>query len=149
MISHVPQNIYLSDSSIAENIAFGGLNNIDYEKLHRSAIASQSYAFIDKLPLKFNTIVGERGVSLSGGQRQRLGIARAFYKDCPILVLDEATSALDSETEKHVMNSIHSNSLNKIVIVVAHRTSTLTECDQIFKIQNGQLVLVDFDSIIN
>ncbi len=139
-IAHVSQNIFLSDTSIEENIAFGvPRDQIDAEQVQRSAQQAQIHSFIETLPFGYQTQVGERGVRLSGGQRQRIGIARALYKQAPVLVLDEATSALDEETEKAVMESI--NALGDItILIIAHRLSTLERCDRIVKLIDGQVV---------
>jgi ABC-type multidrug transport system fused ATPase/permease subunit len=139
-IAHVPQAVFLADSSIAENIAFGiAPAQIDKARLLRVAGLAQLARTIDKLPQGFNTFVGERGIRLSGGQRQRIGIARALYKNADVLVLDEATSALDNETENSVMEAIDSLSDNLTVLIVAHRLTTLRKCDQIVVLSEGQI----------
>ena len=97
--------------------------------------------FINSLELGINTKVGERGVQLSGGQRQRIGIARALYHDPQLLILDEATSALDTETEKEVMESIRYLKGDKTIIMIAHRISTLVDCDKIYKIQDKGILI--------
>ena len=140
-IGYVPQSIYLSDDTIAANIAFG----IDPKDMNLKAIKRASkIANLDKfvmkeLPKKYQTIIGERGVRLSGGQRQRIGIARALYHNPKILILDEATSALDNQTEKAVMDAV--NNLNKsiTIILIAHRLSTVKKCDKIFILENGKI----------
>ena len=143
-ISHVPQNIFLSDASIAENIAFGlEPSLIDYEKVIKSAKAANLSTFINSRPDKFQTIIGERGIQLSGGQRQRIGIARALYKGGDILILDEATSSLDTKTEISIMNCISSLASKKTIIIVAHRLSTLRKCDKIYELDNGYLEQID------
>ncbi|MCI5116465.1 MAG: ATP-binding cassette domain-containing protein, partial [Candidatus Electrothrix sp. LOE1_4_5] len=136
-IAHVSQSIFLSDTSIEENIAFGvPANKIDFERVQRAAQQAQIHPFIETLPKGYQTWVGERGVRLSGGQRQRIGIARALYKQALVLVLDEATSALDEETEKVVMESI--NALGDVtLLIIAHRLSTLERCDRIVKLADG------------
>lgn len=137
-ISHVPQVIYLSDATIAENIAFGcRRESIDEERLRRAAGAAQIADYIEQLPDAYDTTVGERGVRLSGGQRQRIGIARALYRQADVLVLDEATSALDDETEKRVMAGINSYGESITKIIIAHRLSTLKECDKCVYLTNG------------
>uniref|UniRef100_UPI004048A35D ABC transporter ATP-binding protein n=1 Tax=Algoriphagus sp. TaxID=1872435 RepID=UPI004048A35D len=137
-IGYVPQNIFLLDDTLGNNIAFGiDQNHINKDFLIDSIEAAQIGPFVESLPEKISTIVGERGVRLSGGQKQRIGIARALYRKPSVLILDEATSALDSATENEVMNSIY-NLKNKItIIIVAHRISTLADCDKIIKIENG------------
>ncbi len=140
-IGYVPQNIYLADDTIAANIAFGvESENIDKESIERaSKIANLHNFVIEELPDQYETTIGERGVRLSGGQRQRIGIARALYHNPKVLVLDEATSALDNQTEKAVMEAINNLSKNITVILIAHRLSTVKNCDKIFLLENGQL----------
>ena len=139
-ISHVPQNVYLSDSSIAENIAFGiPTEEIDLEKVKFSAKRAQLSQFIESCPDKYQTSVGERGVRLSGGQRQRIGIARALYKDAEILFLDEATSALDVNTEKSLMKELKKMCNDMTIILIAHRLTTIQDCHKVFKIEQGKI----------
>ena len=140
-IGYVPQNIYLADDTIAANIAFNvESENIDKESIERaSKIANLHNFVIEELPDQYETTIGERGVRLSGGQRQRIGIARALYHNPKVLVLDEATSALDNQTEKAVMEAINNLSKNITVILIAHRLSTVKNCDKIFLLENGQL----------
>ena len=139
-ISHVSQNTYLSDASIEENIAFGvPADQIDYEKVRESAKLAQLSEIVESWPEKYKTLVGERGGRLSGGQRQRIGIARAIYKQSDVLILDEATSALDTKTEREVMRSIQTLSKDITILIIAHRTITLRDCDQIYSLENGKL----------
>ncbi len=141
-ISHVPQTIFLSDSTIMENIALGiPREDIDINQVQFAAREAQIEEVIEDWPEKYETVVGERGIRLSGGQRQRIGIARALYKKSEVIVLDEATSALDSETENLVMNSFERLGHHATILVAAHRISTLSKCDFIIAISNGQ---VDF-----
>jgi len=134
-IAHVPQNIFLTDTTIAENIAFGlPLKKINMEKLNEVIEQASLREYIESLPNGFFTKVGERGIKLSGGQRQRIGIARALYKEANVIIFDEATSALDNETEKNVMNAINLLRGNLTILIIAHRLSTLEECDVIYKI---------------
>jgi ATP-binding cassette subfamily B protein len=138
LVCHVPQSIFLSDASIAENIAFGlPPDRIDFERVRHAAEQAQIAQFIESIPERYSTFVGERGVRLSGGQRQRIGIARALYKDSQILVFDEATSALDQETERRVIDSIEINSPGLTLIMVAHRLATLANCDHIIRLKEG------------
>ena len=138
LFGYVPQTIFLIDSSIRSNIAFGiDEQNIDDEKVVRALELAQLKEFVDELPAGMNELVGERGVRLSGGQRQRIGIARALYLDPPILVFDEATSALDVETEKEVMKSLDHLRTNKTILIVTHRISALEHCDQRVNVENG------------
>lgn len=137
-IAHVPQDIYLADSSIAENIAFGEpVSRIDMERVKRAARCAQIAETIESWPAGYDTFVGERGVRLSGGQRQRVGIARALYKQADVIVLDEATSALDSTTERAVMESIDSLSPDLTLVIVTHRLTTLKNCDQVIELKSG------------
>ena len=121
LVGYVPQTIFLIDSSIRANIAFGiDERDVDDERIRRTLVLAQLNEFVDGLPAGINELVGERGVRLSGGQRQRIGIARALYLDPPILVFDEATSALDLETEKEVMKSIDYLRNEKTIVIVTH-----------------------------
>jgi ABC-type bacteriocin/lantibiotic exporter with double-glycine peptidase domain len=139
-IAHVPQSIFLSDTSIAENIAFGrDLHSIDMARVREAAERAQIADFIETLPEKYDTFVGERGVRLSGGQRQRIGLARAFHKNTQVLVLDEATSALDDVTERAVMRSIQDLGESVTVLMIAHRISTLQNCDRVYELKNGAI----------
>jgi ABC-type multidrug transport system fused ATPase/permease subunit len=140
-IGYVPQLIYLTDDSLRRNVAFGiPEDEIDTESVERAIKAAQLDEFVDTLPEKLETFVGERGVRLSGGQRQRIGIARALYHDPKILVLDEATSALDMDTESKVMEAVNKLKGTKTLILIAHRVSTLKNCDNIFKLELGKVV---------
>jgi len=136
-IAHVPQDIYLSDSAIEENIAFGKLKEeINNDRVRQTARQAHISDMIERLPEQYRTFVGERGVRLSGGQRQRIGLARALYKNADIIVLDEATSALDNNTELAIMEAIDKFDKDLTVFIVAHRLTTLRNCDQIFEIGN-------------
>ena len=140
-IAHVPQFIYLSDGTIADNIILGANDQeIDYDRLREAVSGAHLLNLIESWPDKFNTIVGENGVKLSGGQRQRIGIARALYKNANVLILDEATSALDISTEKSIMNSIINIDTNITILIIAHRISTLDQCDQIIKLNTKKEV---------
>lgn len=139
-IGYVPQQVFLSDASAAENIAFGvPRESIDMNAVQRAARAAQIHDFIvSELPDGYETPVGDRGIRLSGGQRQRIGIARALYRDPPVLFLDEATSALDPETEGAINAAIHQLSGQKTVVVIGHKPSSLKGCDRIVDIQRLQ-----------
>lgn len=141
-IGYVPQNIFIADESIESNIAFGfDKNQIDLKKIERVAKIAEIHNFINnELPEKYKTIVGDRGIRLSGGQRQRLGIARALYKNPKFLILDEATSALDNITEKNLMKNIYNLNYEITIILVAHRLTTVEECDEIFLLDNGKIL---------
>ena len=149
-IAHVPQFIYLTDATIAENIAFGQpLDEIDWKRMEYAAKKAQITSTIKKFEEGYLTIIGENGIRLSGGQRQRLGLARAFYKQANVLVLDEATSALDSETETLVMNSINELEKELTVLIVAHRITTLRNCDIIVELSEGAIIQTGaYDEII-
>ena len=140
-LAHVPQAIFLSDTTIAENIAFGiPRPEIDMARVRRAAKMAQIADMIDEKPLKYDTLVGERGVQLSGGQRQRIGIARALYKRASVIVLDEATSALDTATETAVMGSIGSLGPEVTLLIVAHRITTLRGCTEIVELEHGNII---------
>lgn len=139
-IAHVPQAIYLADSSVAENIAFGvPVNEIDQARVREAARQAQIAELIESMPKGYQSQVGERGVRLSGGQRQRIGIARALYKRADVFVFDEATSALDNETEKTVMESIDTLNPDLTIVIIAHRLSTLRKCDRIVELGEGRV----------
>jgi ATP-binding cassette, subfamily B, bacterial PglK len=140
-IAHVPQHIYLADTTLAENIAFGvARNSIDMERVRQAARKAQLEAVIEHRPEGYDSRVGERGVRLSGGQRQRIGIARALYKQAHVLVLDEATSALDNATERSVMEAIECLDRDLTIVMIAHRLSTVRRCDTIVELRNGRVV---------
>ena len=153
-IAHVPQTIFLSDSSIAENIAFGVPKHlIDFERVKNAAKQAQITQLIAGWPEAYSTFVGERGVRLSGGQRQRIGIARALYKKADVIIFDEATSALDNETEESVMQAIHdlenqdNNALT--ILIIAHRLSTLKNCTQVIELAQGRIARIgSYESMV-
>ena len=148
-IAHVPQSIFLTDTSIASNIAFGVSEDcIDMARVHQAAQKATIEEFILEQPDQYLTRVGERGISLSGGQLQRIGLARALYKQASVLILDEATSALDDQTESEVLNEINELDKSLTIIMVAHRLSTLKGCDSIVEISNSHAVLHnDYESL--
>ena len=141
-IGYVPQHIYLSDDTIAANIAFGvEPKNIDQNLLEKvSKIANLDDFVLENLPEKYETIIGERGIRLSGGQRQRIGIARALYHNPTVIIFDEATSALDSQTEQAVMEAVNNLGKDITIILIAHRTNTVRNCEVIFKLEKGKVV---------
>ena len=139
-IAHVPQTIYLADSSIAENIAFGlPRNKINMQRVRQAAKQAQIASFIESIPEGYDSFVGERGIRLSGGQRQRIGIARALYKQAQVLVFDEATSALDHRTEASLIEAIQELSSELTVFMIAHRLSTISHCNRVFKVKGGKV----------
>ena len=140
-LGFVPQSIYLSEGTIAENVAFGlPRKDIDLEQVKKALQLASLTDLVEQLPNGINTTVGERGVQLSGGQRQRIGIARALYNDASVLVFDEATSALDGITEKVIMDAIHEFSGKKTIIMIAHRLKTVEKCDIIYFMDQGTVV---------
>ncbi len=138
-IAYVPQKLFLTNSTIAENIAFAEEDNINFQKIYKVARTAQSYEFINSLPKKFNTCIGEDGAFLSQGQKQRIALARALYKEPKILILDEATSSLDEITEKKVISSIHDHYKDLTLIMIAHRLKTLSSCDYIIDLESGRV----------
>jgi ATP-binding cassette subfamily B protein len=150
-IAHVPQNIYLSDSSVEENIAFGiNKKEIDTDRVYLAAKQAQLHDLIESWPKKYQTLVGERGIRLSGGQRQRIGIARALYKKADVIIFDEATSALDNKTERLLIETIDSLSTDLTIIIVAHRLTTLQNCDFIIELDMGRVSRISsYKDLIN
>ena len=141
MVGYVPQSIYLCDESLRENVAFGvPPEEIDDQALERAIRAARLDDFVASLPEGLSTVVGERGVRLSGGQRQRIGIARALYHDPAVLVLDEATSALDTATESEVMAAVNALQGAKTLVIIAHRLSTVEQCDIVYRLDRGRVV---------
>ena len=140
-IGYVAQAIYLTDDTIRRNVAFGiAEKEIDEAALERALKSAQLWDFVESLPEKAHTIVGERGIRVSGGQRQRIGIARALYHEPQVLVLDEATSSLDMETETEVMSAIRALQGFKTILIVAHRLSTVQHCDRVYRIEDATIV---------
>lgn len=137
-VGYIPQNIYLSDDTIRKNVAFGEASPDD-KKIWKALEEAQLKEFVEGLPDKLDSRIGENGVRISGGQRQRIGIARALYNDPEILILDEATSALDGETERAVMEAIDYLKGKKTLIIIAHRLSTIENCDVIYEVKNADI----------
>jgi len=136
LISHVPQSVFITDKTVVENIALGiPIDSIDFQRVEEVSKVAQLDTFINSLPEKFNTVLGENGSFISGGQKQRIGIARALYKKCEVLILDEATSALDSETENKVINALVSFNKNLTIIFSTHRKAPLRVCSKIINIE--------------
>ena len=151
LIAHVPQNIYLADASISENIAFGiDQNKIDIPLVERVADEALVKKFLDDQGSNLDSGVGERGIKLSGGQRQRIGIARALYKRSGLIIFDEATSSLDEQTETEIMDTIYNLDNELTIVLVAHRISTLKRCDEIYEMKNGSLKLIGtYDDLLS
>ncbi|WP_242036147.1 ABC transporter ATP-binding protein [Cyanobium sp. FACHB-13342] len=140
-IAHVPQSIYLADTSVAENIAFGvARQRIDLARVQQAGEQAQIASFIEASPEGYGSLVGERGIRLSGGQRQRIGIARALYKQARVLVLDEATSALDTDTEQALIDAVNALSEELTIVMIAHRLTTVQRCDRVIRLEQGTVV---------
>ncbi len=150
-IAHVPQAIFLADTTIEENIAFGvEKNQIDRKRVQQAAQQAQISEIIESWPEQYQTFVGERGIRLSGGQRQRIGIARALYRQANVIIFDEATSALDTETEQAVMQAIDGLSKDLTLLIIAHRLTTLRKCTQIVELGEGRIERVgSFEDVVN
>jgi ABC-type multidrug transport system fused ATPase/permease subunit len=139
-IGYVSQDIYLIDDTIAKNIAFGvEEESIDHNRVIESIKYAHLFEYVDSLPKKINTLVGDKGIKLSGGQKQRIGIARALYNKPNILIFDEATSSLDNETEKKIIREINQLNDDHTIISIAHRLSTLEKCNKIIEITSGSI----------
>ena len=141
-VGYIPQNIYLMDDTIRNNIIYGAETDIDDERLMRAVEEAQLKEFVETLSEGLDTEIGERGIRLSGGQRQRIGIARALYTNPQVLVLDEATSALDNDTEKAVMEAIDCLAGTKTLIIIAHRLSTVENCDIKYEVKDGGVLRI-------
>lgn len=141
LTAYIPQSIFLIDDTIKKNIALGIEDSeINLEMIKKSLSMSRLDSFVENLPEKIETVIGERGMRLSGGQRQRIALARAFYFQRQIIVMDEATSSLDNETEKEVIDSINRMKRKITMLVIAHRLSTVKNCDYIYKIEDGEII---------
>jgi len=142
-ISHVPQKLFLSDSSFLENIALGKLiKDIDFQKVESVSKKARLHDFIKDFNKGYNEQVGERGIKLSGGQIQRVGLARSLYKNSEVIIFDEATNSLDMETERLIMKELYSLDKNLTIIIVAHRLDTLSQCDLIFEVKNKKIIKI-------
>ena len=139
-VGYIPQTIFMVDSTIRKNVAFGYADeDIDDEKVWHALKEAQLDEFVKSLPEGLDTGIGERGIRISGGQRQRIGIARALFEDPEVLVLDEATSALDNETEAAIMESINHLHGKKTLVIIAHRLQTIEKCDMVYRVENGKI----------
>ena len=141
IVAYIPQDVFIIDDTIRKNIAFGiDDEDIDEKKVARSIEAAQLKEVVNRLPAGLETYVGERGVRLSGGERQRVALARSFYHEREVIIMDEATAALDDETQKHVVEAIDGFKSRKTMIIIAHRLSTLRDCDVIYKLDSGRII---------
>ena len=148
MIGYIPQSVFLIDDTIRNNIAFGiPEEQIDDTKIWKALEQAQLKKVVEGLSIGLDTIVGEQGVKFSGGQRQRIAIARALYYDPDVMILDEATSALDNETETALMDAIDALHRKKTLIIVAHRLTTIRNCDTIYEIKDGKAVLIEKEKL--
>ncbi|HPF29454.1 MAG TPA: ABC transporter ATP-binding protein, partial [Lachnospiraceae bacterium] len=139
-IGYIAQNIYMLDSTIRDNVAFGvDTKDMDEQRIWEVLREAQMEEYVRKLPEGLDTVIGDRGVRISGGQRQRIGIARALYHDPELLVFDEATSALDNETEAAIMEAINALKGRKTMVIIAHRLKTIESCDMIYRVENGKI----------
>ena len=140
-LGYIPQMIFMLDDTIRANVAFGlSAKEVDDAQVWKALEEAQLREFVQSLPDGLDTTIGERGVRLSGGQRQRIGIARALYTDPELLIFDEATSALDNETEAAIMESINALHGRKTLVIIAHRLTTIEECDMVYRVENGKIV---------
>ncbi len=149
-IGYIPQEIYLFDDTIKANIAFGiDKNKVNDEHLNQAIKLAELDKFINDLPEKENTEVGDRGIRLSGGQKQRIGIARSLYFRPKILIFDEPTSSLDQENENKIMKHIFSLSGDLTIIIISHKLTTLNKCKKIINIENGKIKEIsDYDTLV-
>jgi ABC-type multidrug transport system fused ATPase/permease subunit len=140
-IGYIPQTIFMIDTTIRKNVAFGYEDeDIDDNRVWEVLREAQLDEFVKTLPEGLDTGIGERGIRLSGGQRQRIGIARALFEDPEVLVLDEATSALDNDTEAAIMDSINRLHGRKTLIIIAHRLQTIEKCDMVYRVEGGKVL---------
>ncbi len=141
LIGYVPQDIYLIDDTIKNNIAFGlDSKNIDEQLVLNSIKLAKLEEFVNSLEKKENTVVGNRGIKVSGGQKQRIGIARALYNDPKVLILDEATSSLDTGNEKQIMDEVYKASKDRTLLVITHRHSSVINCDKVYLLDEGEII---------
>lgn len=149
-IGYVPQSVYILDTSIRRNVAYGiEAEQIDDGLVWKALEQAQLKEFVEELPEKLDTILGERGIRFSGGQRQRIAIARALYYNPEILILDEATSALDNKTEEGIMEALEYLIGRKTLIIVAHRLTTIKQCDHIYEIKEGKAILRKKEDVLS
>ena len=140
-VAYLPQQVFLIDDTLRKNVALGcEYDEIDNSKVDDALRKARLTELVEQLPKKLDTVLGERGVRLSGGQRQRVALARAFYHERSVLVMDEATSALDKETENEIVNEIRQLKGEKTMIIIAHRLSTVADCDRIYRLDLGEII---------
>ena len=140
-IGYVPQDVYMTEDSVRKNIAFGvDEDQIDDIRVRQAATEARIHEFVEGLSEGYDTVVGERGLAISGGQRQRVGIARALYRDPDLLIFDEATSALDTVTEASIMDALQGVSEGRTVVIIAHRLSSIRDCEQIYMLEAGRVL---------
>jgi len=140
-VAYIPQNVALLDDTLEANVVFGqDASQIDHAKLARAVDAAQLTSLIGRLPDGLRTVVGERGIRLSGGERQRIALARGFYYDRDFFILDEATAALDSATERQVIEVIEKFRGQRTILVIAHRLTTVQDCDIIYRLHRGRII---------
>lgn len=142
LVGYIPQSIFMMDDTIRANVAFGE-EDVSDDAVWDALKDASLDEFVKGLPDGLDTEIGERGIRLSGGQKQRIGIARALYRDPEILIFDEATSALDDETEKSIMESINNLKGHKTMIIIAHRLTTIEDCDAIYRVEDGKIFIAD------
>ena len=149
-VAYIPQNVFIIDDNIVRNIALGVSDElVDFARLNNAIDQSKLRELVEQMPEGINTMLGESGIQLSGGQRQRIALARAFYHNRDVLVMDEATSSLDNETEKEIVNEISNLKVEKTLIVIAHRLSTVKHCDHIYRIEKGVIIAQgDYSSVV-
>ena len=146
---YVPQSVYLIDDTIRNNVAFGiEQSDIEDDRIWKALEQAQLKEFVANLEFGLDTFVGDRGIRFSGGQRQRIAIARALYENPDIIIFDEATAALDNETELAVMDSIRSLQGYKTLIIIAHRLTTIKECEVIYEIKDGKAIVRQYEELI-
>ena len=139
-VAYIPQQVFLLDDSLICNISLSDKNDSNLSKVMEAAKQARLLELISRLPNGLDTKIGESGVRVSGGERQRIALARALYYNQDVIIMDEATSALDTDTEKKVINEISNLKVNKTLILIAHRLTTLKNCDMIYKLENGKII---------
>ena len=136
----LPQQVFLIDGTLQQNIALGvNHKDVNHQLIDKVVVQSRLSELVGQLPDGINTMIGERGVRISGGQRQRVALARALYHERNVLIMDESTSALDNQTEKKIIDNIKMNLKDKTMIMIAHRNTSIKDCDQIINLKNGVL----------